>query len=372
MPQFLTGRFQGGAPAQAWSDGGNISVELAPQTGTITRMHLLVRADVTTTDATNYSDYWDRVIRSLTLARGSKTLFDFSDLRTPYHFMRYHAPHLAARRPAAVENNRVNSKQQFGLTLHFGVAPWKVNPATMALEDNPFDLTAGIPPSQNSQLTLTGNFAAADALGSGVTLNAADLYLYFEMVQGLPSEPKELWLPRAIPVWSMESPTISGTSTSFSTSHSIPGGAWLRRIFATVANGATAPRDDGVFNSLRLQNNRENRTIIAWGGEAGAADDWQVHELVAQTPFNNLRPPTDGGTPGVPAIGANREAGIIDLPVWLYGRPERNADPAYGLNLINMNTGDLRLEYGVADAVGVGFHVLYQRYEMLDWGHFDG
>lgn len=336
-----------------WSDAGTINIELAPKAYTITRMYVIVRANVTTTTATNYNDYWDRMISRLVLRGNNKTYFDFSNLRAAYHFTRFNGYGL--KRPTVVSDSASTVVQHFGYCFHFGV-----HPRNQFGEDNPFDFSAGIPPTTSGNLTLSGTWGAASALGSNVTINSGQLDMY---VCGLRDAQ-----PVMLPVWSMRSPTPTATSTAFATEDSVPAGDFLRSILVMTTNGAGSPRDDSVLNSIRLYNDKAATTLIEYGGQSGAVADAKAAEIISQFEAGvNGWPPTDNistamtalsGTPAVPEITATSDAGLIYLPVYRYvGHPE------YGVDLQKADTGALRLRYGVSDATGVTLDIVYEKYQ---------
>lgn len=371
--QKLTGRWEGiGAPAERWEAGGNISVNLGAVPGTITGLHIIMRAKLTTGASTTWrDDPWDRIIRNLSLTRGPTALFAADNMRHFFHFLRARQPFTAPRRPGHVPNSSTNVERFIHYPIYFGLAPVILNPATGALMPNKFDLTAGIPPTQGGDLILQGSFAPANALGSGITIVDGDLYIYVDQVKPDPGDRPEDWLPMAQPVWSSSSPNLGGTSTAFGDNTEVPGGAWLRRIHAMLTNGADEPRASDVLNSLRLYNNRNSQSIISYGGEANVVEDYKPAELMSQLAFASTKQPSDDGSPlGEPSEAAYVEPGIVDFPLDQYAREDRGGSPAYGYNLTNLNSGDLRLHFGISDATDSLLRLMWERYEILDRGQF--
>lgn len=351
----------------AYAASGAINLELSPKPGTITRLGLVVRADVTTTTATNLNDYWDRVIANLSLSGKGKTYFSYSNMRAAYHHSRMKLGNRAPKRPTVIADSATNSLQQFAYLFHFGVAPLRYNPATGGIEDNPFDLTGGIPPAEAGNLTLSGAFGAAAAPGTNVTVNDADIDVYVWMVQKDGGESEMLYLPKAIPIWSMQTPTPTATSTPFASSFDVPTGNFLRSMLIMTTNGTGAPRDDAVLTSLQLFFEKEAREIIRLGGQADAVARYKAAELLLQPLYlGNGWPPSDNNsTLGVPAVPQVADEGLVPLPVHHFVNPAKGGDPVYGLDLRNVNTGDLKLKWGVADATGVTLDVVFEKYEKL-------
>lgn len=355
----------------AWATGGTISQELSPKPFTITRMAIIVRASVTTTSATNYNDYWDRIISRLSLTGAGKTFFDVSQMRLLYHFTRFQG--YAPRRPDKVADSITTGEQYFMYILHFGTSPTIFDPVTRRYVDNPYDLTAGIPPVSTGNLTLGGSFAANTAMGSNVTIADGDLDIYFCGVRPEAGDSPAAYLPKAFPVWSMQSPSLAATSSAFATQHNLPAGDYLRSILVMLTNASNDPRDDMVLNSFELYNQLENQSILKFGGQTGDPDDYKAAEMLLQYDPSKNVPPTDnvttnmdaiasGGTPAVNVVGGPAsDSGLlpIDLTKVAY-----RGHPDYGVDMRSVATGDLQLRYGVSDATGVAMHVFYQRYQL--------
>lgn len=365
MPKYRLERH----PAQvAWSASGNINLELSPKPYTITRMVLIVRASITTTTATNFNDYWDRLITRLNLTGKGETFFSFDNMRVAYHLSRFGG--FGPKRPTVVADSATTLVQHFAYVFHFGVAPWRVNPNTGMLEQNPWDLTGGIPPVQSGNLTLGGSFsAAANILGTNVTIADGDVDCYLFGVQPEAGDLPAAYLPRAIPVWSMESPSLAATSSAFATSHDIPSGHHLHSALVMLTNGTNSPRDDSVLNSFRVYNQLEAREILAFGGQTGAVADYKAAEIISQMELMGW-PPTDNvstamtaltGTAGVPEITAPADSGLVYLPLYKYAL---RGHPVYGVDMRQVATGDLKLQYGISDATGVTMDIAYRKYKL--------
>lgn len=358
----------------SWSASGSISAELSPKPYTITRMEIICRLTGTTGATPGfYNDAYDRVISRLNLTGKGKTYFDFSNMRAPYHLSRLAG--FGPQRPAPIAASLTGVTQYFKYVIHFGVAPVKVNPLTGMLEDNPWDLTAGIPPAESGNLTLGGTFAAASAMGSGMTITDADLDIYLYGVQPDAGDPPAAYLPRAIPVWAMRTPSLSATSSAFATQDNIPAGDFLHSMLVMLTNGTNSPRDDSVLNSLEVFNQLENRSILKYGGFAGAVADYQAAEMISQfdaryalgyCPSDNVTTAmtavSGGGTPATITVNGNaKDAGLVWLPIYKFAA---KGHPLYGVNLQNVATGDLQLRFGVSDATGVTMDILYRRYQL--------
>ena len=359
-----TGRIERHGTQVSWSASGSINLELAPKPYTITELWVVCRPSVTTTTATNLNDYWDRIISTLSLTGAGKTYFDFRNLRIAYWFTQFAG--FGVPRPTVVADSATTLVNQFVYRFHFGTRP----------EDGPFDLTAGIPPVTAGNLTLQGTFGAATAMGTNVTTTDADLDVYLVGVQPDQGDAPSAYMPKAIPVWQMQTPTPTATSSAFATQHNIPSGDYLHSILVMTTNGTGTPRDDSVLNSLNVYNQLENREIVSFGGQSGSVLDYKAAELITQfalaEPVN--RYPSDNvstamtavsATNGVPVVTQGVNSGLVWLPLHKFGKVRGRGHPLYGVDLTHVATGDLQLRYGVSDATGVTLDVFYRKYQPL-------
>lgn len=349
-------RFERHPVQVSWAASGTINLELSPKPFTITRMAIIARPSVTTTTATNFNDYWDRGIANLSLTGNGKTFVDFRNLRAAHHFARLAG--FGMHRPPVVADSATTLVQQFGYMWHFGL-----NPA------NPWDLTAGIPPVDSGNLTLQGAFAAAAAMGTNTTITDMDLDVYLWGVQPEAGDAPASYLPQAFPAWTMRTPTPAATSSAFATQDNIPAGDFLHDMLVMLTNGSNSPRDDSVLNSIQVYNQLDNRTIISYGGQAGAVLDYKAAEILSQ--YGRVMPLSDdvstamtaatgtAGSANINADGAN--SGLIWLPVADFAV---RGHPVYGVDMRRVATGDLQLRYGVSDATGVTMDVVYRKYSL--------
>jgi len=353
----------------SWAASGSINLELAPKPYTITALVLILRPSVTTTTATWLNDPWDRIISTLSLSGGGRSYLSFTNLRAAYHFTRFQLGRLLRgyKRPTVVGNSATTLVNQFAYVFHLGSKP-----AGADGEWDPWDLSAGIPPVSSGNLTLQGTFAAASAMGTNVTTADCDFDVYLFGVQPEPGDPPSLYLPKAFPAWSMQSPTPTATSSAFGTQHNVPAGHLLRAALVMLTNGTGAPRDDSVLNSFEVFYGLENRQILAFGGQAGSVLDYKAAEIISQLEVGGWPPSDDVTTaltayastsPGVPAITQPADSGLIWLPLYKFTKVGKG-HPLYGIDLRRVATGDLSFRYGVSDATGVTMDVLYQQYDL--------
>lgn len=332
--------------AASWSAGGAINLELSPKPYTITEMILTVVIDALDTTATpgTLNDWADRVIASLALTDAGKTHFSFTDMRAARHFTRFFDP--SPRLPASIAASQTAASVTFAYKLHFGVNP-----------SNPFDLTAGIPPTGAGNLSLTGAWGAAAAPGAGWTINSAKLYVSLFGVQPDAGDPVTAYLPQAFPVWTMRSPSISATSGLFSTQDNIPAGDYLHDILVMSMLGTGAPRSDAMLGSILLYNQLESRELMRF-------DTYKLAEIITQSNYR-LDAPVDeeaaAAATTVPSAVVS-DVGLVWLPV---GQISKGGHPLYGANLRGVNTGDLQLRFGVASVTnGATMDLVYRKYQL--------
>lgn len=350
----------------SYTAGGAINLELSPKPYTLTRLALICRPSITTTTATWLNDPYDRIISSLTLNGGGKTVFDFRNMRAAYWHSRFALPHLRNyKRPTVVADSATTLVTQFAYIFHFGVQPRLPNG-----DDNPWDLSAGIPPTGSGNLTLQGAFAANTACGTNVTVADCDIdvYCYGVRQDSTVGESAASIMPRAIPQWTHDIPTPTATSSAFATTYNVPSGNYLHSSMVMQLNGTGLPRDDSVLNSFKVNFALEARDILSYGGQTGAILDYKAAEILSQLDVAGAPEGDDvstamtahTGTVGVPNINHMANSGLIYLPFYRYLKT--TAVSPYGANLSNINTGDIKFMYGVSDAAGVEMHVTHRKY----------
>lgn len=347
--------FQPLAVRYPYTAGGPINLELSPTVGTITELVIVVNANVTTTATPgSYDDPWDRIISSLTLSGEGKTFFSFTNLRAAKYFfdLRNHGE----QSPDDPGASQTNYQKKVIYRLHFGVCPNKLNAVTGCVERNPFDLTAGIPPMSKGNLTLQGTFGAANAPGSGWTVNDASIDVMAAMVMPIAGDSPDSYLPRAFPRWEMSTPTPTATSTRFGTTYNIPSGDFLHSILLMTTMGANDPRSDQVLQSVRVYNQLEALTI--WSSYYWKhAEIYSQHDIVRWPPTSN----PSATNPAQIVINEQSYMGILWLPLH---QQVVGGHPLYGVDLRNVATGDLQINYEVLNASGVNLYVVHGKYQL--------
>lgn len=370
------GRIERHGTPITWSASGSINLDLSNKPFTITELWVVVRPSITTTTQTIFNDFWDRIINTLSLSGAGKSYFNFTNLRAAYWLSQMMG--VGTPRPAPIADSQTTLVKHFAYCFHFGVQPYRLNRAGNLVR-NPFDLTAGIPPVGPGNLTLQGTFGTATAGGTNMTVASGTVDVYLVGVQQDGGEPRSAYYPQAIPIWSMETPTPTATSGVFTTRYNIPSGDYLHSMLVMLTNGTNAPRDDAVLTSLSVFSQKENREILAFGGQTGVALDAKFAEIFSQigygSPFAGRFPGDNvstavtgiltGGTAGTPTIAEGVNSGLIWLPLADLADVRGGGDPKYGVDMRELTTGDLQLRYGVADATGVTEDVVMRKYQPL-------
>jgi hypothetical protein len=351
----------------AWAASGNISKDLSPQPITITRMDVIMRTDVTTTGTPgSYSDPWDRTIATLALnGAAGQTYLNMTDLRLPYHHTRLVAPWTAPKRPDAPGASQTNRLKQIHYRFHFGFQPMLWDERWKQWVDNPFDLSAAIPPAAPGNLNLAGTFGAAASGGSGWTVNVTGdciLEVYLTGIQADAGDPPWLYQPRYVPAWTMVSPTLSGTSSAFQTSYQIPSGGFLHSATMMLLRGANNPRDDQVLNSIQLYDNRALRPVITYGGQAGSQKDYKAAEFLSQCRMGGWPPSDTNAAAGqittafvVGQIGVqdNSDMGLVHFPIHQVLSEQRRTSEA---------GADFQFNYGINNSTSATLEFFFRKY----------
>jgi hypothetical protein len=345
----------------AFSSSGSFSLDLSNKPQTITGMWIVVRpTSITSTTTGSYNDPWDRIIQSMTLSGAGHTYFQALDMRNFYFHQRHFLQWLSPKRPARPADSLTTAAgPQFGYYVHFGVSPLVFNGATGRLDENRWDLSAGIAPSTGGNLTLTGNFnSGTNVMGSGVTLNAASIDVYLDCVLPEAGDPLEAYLPRALPAWLQTQPSLSSTSGAFGTFENVPVGSLLHSVTAMTTAGSNAPRSSTVLNSLRLQDVLGSNTVFEYGQGSAAADSISAEIITQQGDGFPLV--DDPAAIGTFTVGTQSDSGMIHLDVAQYAV---RGDPIFGLDLRRVGTGAVQIQYGVATTTNAALQFFYRRYD---------
>ncbi|MDO8673618.1 MAG: hypothetical protein Q7O66_19590 [Dehalococcoidia bacterium] len=232
------------------------------------------------------------------------------------------------------------------------------------IQDNPFDLTAGIPAVGNGNLSLSGTWGAAAAMGSAnVTINAGDLQVYVWTVQMDTGDTPEMYQPRTFPNWQMQSPSLSATSGVFVSNAQVPSGDFLHSVYSMTTNGSNNPRNDDVLSGFQLYDQRNGRDIITFGGLRDDIRQYKPYEILSQEDRNAWPPSEVEGALSVPTITAVADSGLGWLDIHNYV-DKRKALAQYGADLRQLATGDLLIKYGIVDATGSALNLLFRKYQL--------
>lgn len=329
---------------------GQINLELSPKPYTITEMDIMLAVTTTTGAAPGtYNDPWDRLISSLSLSGKGKPYFNFGDMRVARHVTRFFAP--SASPPAPLAASQAALVRYYGYKFHFGLNP-----------DDPFDLSAGIPPSGAGNLSLTGVWGADAFAGTGYSATAATMTVLCRGVQAKAGEGDAAIMPRAIPLWSTQVVTPGVTSSLFSSIYNIPSGDYLHDIGLVSYLGTGQPRSSAMLGSVQLFNQLESQELFRADTYRAVEQsiqaqylkdhsrDWSSQILDAALAFDT------------PAI-SNYDAGLLWIPV---AEQSAGGPMGYGADLRNVATGDLQVRYSVLSVTNVAtLNVFLRKYQMV-------
>lgn len=203
--------------------------------------------------------------------------------------------------------------------IHFGSRPRDVYG-----RDNPFDLTAGIPAQDETNLKFTWTCAASDnTIAATATISSGTMRVQVSEVLGQPTA------GLMIPVSSSESYDPGATKSDLSGQRDIPTGNYVRRI-AIMAIDATAGSSNGplLLDTLVTETGillpKENRRLFEVRNKQLELQNPLLDGMQTVNTPNTLNPynPTGG-------------LYVIDL---------RQFDhPDYGVDARRLNTGDIKL-----------------------------
>lgn len=335
----------------AWAiDSAGINIDLE-RTGLLTRIDATVEItpSATLTGANQADGLW-RVIQNLRVEGGSHTYFalpadDACMGGTLLHYLNRKDFRMTGHPSGSVTAPQGRTFIPVTFTLHCGSRPqdpWG--------RDNPFDLTGFIPAHAESQLKAVWITSGNDVMDDAVTLSSATMRLTLSVVQGTEAELAAEMVRQGVgmamvPAWSTRVFAHTATSSDYSEELDIPTGAYLARI-AIAEQDATGDRSlraadevTGIAVKLPLQNEEVVRRVV---------EGLTAHlDLGTNLTANDAAEQFQGHSP----VGIY----IVDL--------RQQGHPDYGLNLIGMQTGAVKLGFTISVyASGDDSLILYQRY----------
>ncbi len=236
--------------------------------------------------------------------------------------------------------------------------------------DDPWDLSAFVPASQEQSLRcewLTGPNTVMDAT---VTITSAVLRLTIHRVMGTQSEILQEMqrqgvleiLPEGatgmIPAWTSKVNSPTATHSDYSLEEDVPLGGWLKRIgiLAQDATGTRPLRAADEVTGIRLKIVQTGETLIeaytdgAFAGRLPLGTNLEIDDAV--TDFNLHAP-----------------YGIFPVDLRPHGQGPLSRE--YGLDLtgelVSLQTGAVKLGFTITtNASGDDILILYERYEPYD------
>ncbi len=304
MPKRITEQHN---VAASFSPNGVIILQLGPKPYTITRMVLVLKLNVSTgATVSTYNDPWDRVITNLSLTSGGYSYFAFSDMRLARHLYRMSGKQF--RTPAGLAASQTNVNVTVAYNIHFGVSPTKIDATKLNVVDNPYDLTAGVPPNDSS-LVLSGQWGSASAPGTGYTINSGSLIVVLFGVQPDAGDPVQAYMPMARPRFFSDMADASSTSSIWAKIYNVPVGDYLYASLILTSTGALGSdsRSSNVLNSLQVMASRPTLTFIS------ATDDDVIGIIgqVSERGEAGWPPADDPAAPGSFTLGKTFDEGPL-------------------------------------------------------------
>ncbi len=197
---------------------------------------------------------------------------------------------------------------------------------------DPFDLTAVIPARALSTLQVLLTAPAAAVCDGSANITAGTYHYWINQVLGVP-------VPKGIktPLGSLFAWANDATYTDYSKKIDVPGGAWLRRILVLCQDetGVVPVRKDDQVTGVKVELPRIGSAIV----------EATIEDLKLLTAKRYGLPQWSQET-ALGAIATTRPGydGQSILPAGLFIIDLRDyADPLWGLNLTNYQTGDVKL-----------------------------
>jgi len=354
---------------QAWSASGNYTLDLSGKPYTITRMDVTIAPTITTAATTLLGDPWDRIVSTLNLTGKDGTYLGFQDAISLYHWTRLskgvESYGATSRRQTIITTQTTGAQRPFVYRIHFGRRP-----KDFAGMDDPYDLTAGIPPMDKGNLNLSGQWGAAAAMGTAGVLSTSTLMrVHLYGVQPEAGDSDADYLPQAMPNFQTLSSTsgVLANASLFSLIDNVPSGDILAALVGIVQSGATKVRDSSILGSSNFYNQYGSRAV----------ESYQVYsdlETASQGPLMGL-PPSDSGNDSSAFAGSSgATAGTIapvggyiaDPGLFIYRLWRLNSlGGLYGVNLQGAATGDLQHRFGVAAGASTAtLEYVYEKYRL--------
>jgi hypothetical protein len=334
--------------------GSNFMVQLGPKPYTITRIGINLKLTVSTgaTPGT-YNDPWDRVLTALALSSGGYSYFDFRDMRLARHIGRLEGHQIRA--PAGLAASQSNVTVNVPYNIHFGVQPTKVDLVKGVLTDNPWDLTAGVPP-RDQALVLTGTWGPANAPGSGYTISSGIMQIILFGVQPDTGDNPSEYMPLARPRFFTDVIASPGASSAFSQTYNVPIGDFLYSTLVMTTAGSPDARTLGVFNSFAAQANPPNMRFISFIDD----DPFAIFTQANQLGEDGWPPADDPASPGSFTLNKVVDEGLY----WFYWAGITTVGhPLYGFDMRQAQLSALQFYYGTAAAGTIW--ILHKKYQLL-------
>lgn len=220
--------------------------------------------------------------------------------------------------PGTVWHNVIATSQYHGYRLHFGSKP-----RDEYGRDNPFDLTAGIPADEETNLKLIWGCPANTVRDTATTISSATMRVTVHYVIGANKA------GMMIPVSTSEQYNPTTTKADLGGERDIPTGGFVRRIIImaldNLAYGSNGPilRDDQV-TEIGVILNKDNRRLLVMRSKV---DELAQPKYDGQQLIQYLNTPYSYTTPGLYSVDLRQ-----------YGESKD-----FGIDTRNLGTGELVL-----------------------------
>jgi hypothetical protein len=302
---------------------------------------------------TTYQDFLYRSISNLSIQGGGKTYLSVTapDLRSLYWATRLR---LRGRAKAPdMQAGAVTFRHQ--LPIIFGVNPIRADDHL-----NFFDGTAGIAPDTDLRVAVT--WAANTAIGANRTVGAGTL-LRITPISYFPASAADE--PKYYPQWQSSQWNPPQGFTGLAGVYALSPGFYYRRTSVMIVSGVSPNdvRTDGMAANAVSEigvRTADGRTPV----NAKTWDMSQSSQLQFQVADDNAGVPGAALAPGASSIGINYNPGAIHFDwVQLADTTDPSvADPVYGLNMTDKQTGAAAIAVSVDSNANLNLVALHEAY----------
>ena len=351
-----------------WAPDSTIATDIE-RVGLITRIDVTVEVTPSATlSGANQTDGLWRLIQNLRIVGGAHTYFnlpadDGAHGGTLLHYMNVHDGHGVGH-----EEGGVTAPSAAYVPVNF-VYHCGTRPRDMYGRDNPFDLTAFLPATQESQLRAEWIVSGNDVMDDTVTISSAVAQFTLHRLLGTEAELKAEMARQAIvlpsgpgitgmvPSWAVLNHANGAAAADFSEEVDVQLGAFLKRIalLSQDATGDRPVRAGDQLTEIALKMPETNERLI----------QVNVEHLTGHMGIGTILAENGGiATTDAPNgdFGGHAAQGIYFLDLRAYAESPVGRD--YGLDLRRLQTGALKLGFTIDNyAAGDDTLIIFERYQ---------